>query len=203
MMSKNQFTPLKVGFDFDGVIAYNPLRIIRPLMSFLKLKKMVKRDQLVFFQPSNKLEEFGWWLVHQSSFMPARGFHILKELTQAGFIEPHLLTGRTTSLTKDLNYKLNLFGLGDLFKTVNITKHNEQPHVFKSRLLNKYQLDMFVEDNFDIVQYLKLHNLQTKVVWITNSLDKHIEYEQKFDSFQAFLLKLQIDILEKNKKGLA
>lgn len=203
MTSKNKLIPLKVGFDFDGVIAYNPLRIIRPLMSFLKLKKMVKRDQLVFFQPTNAVEEFAWWLVHQSSFMPARGFHVLRDLVQAGLIEPHLLTGRTTSLTNDLNFKLRLFGLSDLFKTVNITNHNEQPHVFKSRLLNKYQLDLFVEDNFDIVQYLNLHNPQTKIVWITNSLDRHIEYQQKFGSFQAFLLNLQADILEKkNKKGL-
>ncbi len=200
-MKNNKFTPLKVGFDFDGVIAYNPLRVIRPLMSFLKLKKMVKRDQLVFFQPSNAFEEFAWWAVHQSSFMPANGFDILKQLIKAGLIEAHLLTGRTTSLTKDLKLKLRMFGLGDLFKTVNITARNEQPHLFKSRLLKEYDLDMFVEDNFDIVQFLKKHNPETKICWITNSLDKHIEYDQKFDSFKDFLIKLQTDLLVKETKG--
>lgn len=181
---------LRVGFDFDGVIAYNPLRIIRPLMSALKLKKVVKRETLVFFQPKNFIEELLWWLAHQSSFMPARGLYLLKNLVQTDQIEPHLLTGRTTSLKPDLFLKLHLFGLEKLFRTVNITSGNEQPHLFKERMIKDLQLDVFIEDNFDIVQHLVASNLNAKIIWISNALDKNIVYPHKYFSLADALVDL-------------
>lgn len=187
MQTQTKSEKLKIGFDFDGVIAYNPLRIIRPLMSFLKLKKIVKRDQLVFFQPKNNFQELCWWLAHQSSFVPNSGLDLLRGKVESRKIEAHLLTGRTPSLKKDLFFKLRLFKVLNLFKTISITNLNEQPHLFKARMIKQLNLDFFIEDNYDIVCYLSKPSCKTKIIWLTNSLDKHIQYQYKYLSLPEAL----------------
>ena len=122
---KNQTSsakPIKVGFDFDGVVIYNPMRILRPFASFIKKKNLLSRKELEFFIPTKKWEKFLWFLAHQTSLFPANGWQRIDKLKQQKIIKPYLVTGRNTFLEKDLQFKLKLFGLKNIFKTVYITK---------------------------------------------------------------------------------
>ena len=188
--SQPKSQPIRVGFDFDGVIMYNPLRIIRPLMSFLKIKRIVKRKQLVFFHPKTKWQKIAWWLAHQSSFIPAPGINQLKSLVNTGKIEAYLVTGRSTFLGTDLKQKLKFFGLDKVFTKVLITETNEQPHLFKERIINQHQLKYFVEDNWDIVSYLSSRFDQNRLFWIYNVIDKSIKYPQKYPNLSSALKKI-------------
>jgi hypothetical protein len=62
------------------------------------------------------------------------------------------------------------------------TYHNTedlQPHTFKEKKIKELGLDYFIEDNWDIVQHIN-KTTKTKVIWITNLLDKEIDYDLKF-----------------------
>ena len=54
-------------------------------------------------------------------------------------------------------------------------------------MIEKLNLDIYVEDNYDIVRYLsqsaKLKKV--KIVWIYNILDRHINYPYKFPTLKA------------------
>jgi len=41
--------PLRVGFDLDGVLLYNPARIARPLVAFVKKHFLKKRTKLFLY----------------------------------------------------------------------------------------------------------------------------------------------------------
>jgi len=180
--------PLRVGFDFDGVVIYNPARILRPFASFIKKKNLVKRKELEFFIPEKNWEKFLWWLAHQSSLFPAKGWSQVKHLKQQGKIEPYLITGRNTFLKSDLEFKFRLFGLDNIFNSVHITENNEQPHIFKERIIKELKLDVFVEDNWDIVSYLNQCHLPTKIIWVTNIVDSQkIKYPYKVKNLQEAL----------------
>lgn len=181
--------PLRVGFDFDGVILYNPLRVIRPLMAYLKLKKVVKRDQLVFFTPHTSWQSAVWWLAHQSSLFPAQGLRELRPLIATGQIEAHLITGRYPQLAADVHRKLRLFGLTDIFTSVNTMPTVQQPHMFKEEMIRHLKLDIFVEDNYDIAAYLTGKST-AELFWVSNALDKHIVFARKFDSVQSVVTEL-------------
>ena len=60
-----KMSPIRVGFDFDGVVVYNPMRIMRPFASFIKKKNLVQRKELEFFVPDKGWKKFLWWLAHQ------------------------------------------------------------------------------------------------------------------------------------------
>ena len=72
---------LKVGFDLDGVLLYNPARIVRPIIAFMKKKKVIiHRDQLEFYVPEPGLGQFFWELLHKSSMWLAPGFEQIEEV---------------------------------------------------------------------------------------------------------------------------
>jgi hypothetical protein len=174
---------IRVGFDFDGVVAYNPFRVARAIVSFVK-KNIFGVRKLKFWYPKNRLEQLYWIIVHESSAFPANGTKLMKMLAKEGEIEAHLITGRYSFLDHSLNRWLKRFRLFSCFTTINLNEKDEQPHLFKERKIKELKLNYFIEDNWDIVHYLeqrtKNKELSTKIYWIYNILDKGIECKNKF-----------------------
>ena len=169
---------LRVGFDFDGVIAYFPLRIVRAPISFVK-KKIFKVKKLTFFYPKSPLERFIWVLLHDTSTFPAKGINLFRAAVERGEIEAHLVTARYSFLDTHLDRWLNKHQLKGFFTSISINEKNEQPHLFKERMVNKMKFDYFVEDNMDIVEHLS-KKTSTKVYWIYNIVDRTHPYPYKF-----------------------
>ena len=188
--------PLKVGFDLDGVILYNPVRVLRPLSAVLS-KLIFKKKTTSFFIPQTPLAKFAWYLLHKSSFIPARGLNDLKKLVQEGKVEAHLITGRYASLSKDFESWMKAINSNHIFASQSHNIKNEQPHIFKQNMIKKLGLDIFVEDNWDIVRELKATSSKlqalrnTRIFWITNLLDRHIPHEHKFHNLRGAIQKIK------------
>ena len=90
-----------VGFDFDGVIAYNPARLARYPISVFK-QKFLGIQKVSFFVPKSPLERMLWSLAHESSMFPAVGATQLRRLVEEGRIEAHLVTSRFGFLEPNL-----------------------------------------------------------------------------------------------------
>lgn len=178
---------LRVGFDFDGVIAYNPVRVARLPISLFK-RLVIKKTKLTFFRPKNKLEELLWIAVHETSIFPANGVSLLKKLVGEGKIEAHLITGRYSLLHPQLLGWLKRNGLDDTFSSLNLNS-DLQPHMFKQQTIERLKLDIYIEDNLDIVKHLST-SLRTKVVWIYNLLDKNYPYPYKSPHLKHALEKI-------------
>jgi len=58
-------------------------------------------------------------------------------------------------------------------------------------MTKKLKVDYFVEDNWDVVNYLsqtfKKSKFKTEVWWISNFLDQQIDYPHKYLSFKAVI----------------
>ncbi len=184
--------PLKVGFDLDGVILYNPIRFARPIIAFIK-HKILKKKTIVFYVPKSGPAKAGWHIVHQTSFTPAGGIDIIADLIKSGRIEAYIITGRFSSLTGDLERWMNILEKKYGFKHYYHNKGDEQPNAFKERIIKKLKLDVFVEDNWDIVQLLTKKGVakNTELFWITNILDRFMAYEHKYPNLRAVALKLR------------
>ena len=186
---------IKVGFDLDGVLLYNPARILRPIISLMKKKKVIlHRDQLEFYVPEPGLGQFFWELLHKSSVWMAPGFEQIEELKRQKLIEPYLITGRFGHLQKDYLKWKEKMRADQLFVKSFMNDNDEQPHLFKERLIKELKLDVFIEDNWDIVQYLdrRLNNSKstkksTKIIWLTNIMDFRIDYHDKVKSLHDAL----------------
>lgn len=193
--------PLKVGFDLDGVILYNPARLARPLISLFK-RLVLHRKKVSFYLPKTGIEKTLWRLFHKSSIFVAPGFDEIKKMAKKDEIEAYIITARYDFLKDDFESWLDKIQAKKYFKGCYYNKNNEQPNIFKERLIRQLKLDVFIEDNWDIVKYLnskisskgrstfgrKNHNL--KVFWIYNIMDKGLEYPYKFPSLNKALIEL-------------
>lgn len=178
---------IKIGLDFDGVVTYNPIRVARLVVSFLK-HKVLKVKKLGFFVPKNRWQRGMYYLgIVVPSVFPARGIERLKELAKTGKYEFHLVSGRY-GFTKDDTYRwLAKHQLLGIFKNIYLNEKNEQPHVFKKSVIEKAGFDYFVEDNLDIVRDLNSQKVNTKILWIYNVLDAFRSYNRRYPYLEKAL----------------
>ena len=177
---------IKVGFDLDGVILYNPLRFLRPIAKSVKFLKPVlfKQKKDPFYFPKSNWEKQIWSLLHKTSFRLNDGFYDIQDLIKKQMIEAHIITGRYGMLESDFKKWLAIIDPKKLFKSTFSNKANLQPNIFKANVIKKLKLDFYVEDNWDIVEKLD-HHTDAKILWITNFLDQRINYPYKFNNLKG------------------
>lgn len=184
-MVKRKNKILRVGFDLDGVLLYNPARIARPIIVFLK-KIFLPKEQNKFHLPKTKLQKFIWSLLHKTSFTSAGGIEIIKKMIIDKKIKAFIISARYESLKSDFDAWINIIEAKKYFTGIYHNNNNEQPHLFKEQMIIKLNLDIFVEDNWDIVKHLS-KKTNTKIFWIYNLLDRNINYEYKFPNLKETL----------------
>ena len=171
---------LKVGFDLDGVILYNPLRIVRRFVVLLK-KLFAKSKADSFYIPQSKITMFAWNLLHKSSIFVSPAYKQIKELVSKDNIEAYLISGRYSFLEKDFDNWIKKINAKKYFKGVYMNKWDQQPYTFKNAMIKKLKLDIYIEDNWDIVKQIAPKNKKTKIFWISNIVDWNIKYIYKFN----------------------
>ncbi|MFZ5534775.1 MAG: hypothetical protein ACOY3M_01320 [Patescibacteria group bacterium] len=170
--------PIRVGFDFDGVIAYNPARLARLPIAIVK-RYLFGEKKITFFVPKTPIQKTLWAVAHESSLFPSRGAWLLKKLTKEGVIEAHLVTSRFSFLEPNLRQFLKRWDLEDCFTSITLNTEELQAHEYKEQVIRRKKFDYFIEDNWDIVSHLHRSNLKTNIHWIYNLLDRHVVYTRK------------------------
>ncbi len=182
MKKKNRIV---VGVDFDGVVAYNPFRIIRAPIAYVK-KNMLGIKKTKFYIPQSSVEKILWTILHESSVFPANGVDLLREFVEQDRIEAHLVTARFHFLQDRLYQWLRRYDLERIFSSITVNERDHQPHLYKERVIKENRFDYFVEDNLDIVEHLS-RTTSTEILWIYNLLDRFHPYEKKFPYLQQAL----------------
>lgn len=175
-----QTKKVKVGFDLDGVLLYNPLRIGRPIVTLIKKRILRQPARTQFHIPRTDVEKHIWRLLHKFSLFTSPGFHKIKSLVDEGKIEAYLVTARYSFLKDDLDEFVRRNNAKQIFTSIIYNKDDEQPHVYKERIIKALDLDYFVEDNWDIVEHLSNTSIRTQIIWMYNLLDMGIQYPHKF-----------------------
>lgn len=182
---------IKVGFDLDGVLLYNPARVFRPITIALKqLLPKKKNDVVHFYYPKSNYEKLLWRIVHWSSLFVSEGVEDIKALVKDEKIEPYIITSRYDCLKDDFKRWLKKMDAHLIFVDTYHNAKDLQPHIFKEQKIKELGLDYFIEDNWDIVRHIN-KNTKAKTLWITNAFDKHIPYDLKFLSLSEALAYLR------------
>lgn len=119
------------------------------------------------------------------------GYDEIKKLVSEKKIEAYIISGRYDSLKEDFYHWINKLDATKYFSGLHYNSGNEQPHIYKERMIKKLKLDIFVEDNWDIVSHLandgKLRDGNCKVFWIYNIFDRGIPYRYKFPHLKKII----------------
>ncbi|MDO8570411.1 MAG: hypothetical protein Q7R97_02400 [Candidatus Daviesbacteria bacterium] len=170
---------MKIGFDLDRIFIdfppFVPPRLIdwlykRSLREIFSLKDHCQKD-LAYSIPKSPVSKLVRRTSHISPLRPPikKNIKILSQILLNPTLNLYLISSRYQFLEK-LTYKLlHKYDLMTPFAKIFLNTSNEQPHLFKEKILKKLNLDLFIDDDLDLLRYLQTKNLKTKLLWYNPS----------------------------------
>lgn len=165
---------MNIGFDFDKVFIDYPPLVPSSLVDRLYKKKA--NGHLLYRIPSKPEQEFRK-LTHLPYLRP-----VIKENLQ--FLQSipkdkhslFLVSSRFGFLEMTTERIVKKHGFDKLFTKLFFNFENQQPHLFKTAVIKKLDLDVYVDDDLAMLRYVAKHNKKTKFFWLNPQRKGHISF---------------------------
>ena len=171
-MSSIQYTLyMKIGFDLDGIFIGTPPLVSRKLLE--KFYKTKSHGKLAYRIPSRP-EQLFRKLTHLPFLRPPieKNITFLKSLSRKGH-KLYLISSRYNFLEKETARFLKTYGLDKAFDTIYLNHENKQAHVFKDDVIKKLNLDMHIDDDVSLINFVAKKNPKT-TFFLFNEADEKI-----------------------------
>lgn len=164
---------MNIGFDLDKVFIDYPPFVPDKLID--NLYKQASNGILLYRIPS-RLEQIIRIFSHYPLFRPliTNNMDYVKNLTLTNTNNYYLISSRFSFLEKRTTDLVKRYKLDKIFNTMYFNYSNNQPHHFKNRIIKKLNLDIYVDDDLDLLKYLIDRNPKTKFFWLNKKISKKI-----------------------------
>ncbi len=156
---------IKIGFDLDGVLARHYLDRFWFKVRRNKERRLAIKSRRQYFYPEKWFEKFFLTIINRIRKISSLDQEEIKALAGREDIEVYLVTARfgfLQNLTLDWLEKNNLIGC---FSQVFINKENEDPTRFKASVINDQRLNIFIDDDLEVLEKLSSQT-KTKLFWL-------------------------------------
>lgn len=146
---------VRIAFDLDGVIVDKPPLIPKSVLEWFF--RGGKREPLRFRFPRWRLEQ----LIRRSSHLPPfrplikENVDFIKTLAVRPEYEVYLISSRYSFLAPLTENLLEKNQIKNIFKATHLNLQNKPPHLFKEEMLRKIKADIFVDDDLEVLDYLR------------------------------------------------
>lgn len=191
----------RVGIDLDGVIAQHSLGGFWVVLRKLKERMLKTTQSANWYYPNTFLEKFAWRIINQlrTPFVDKDDF--FASLAQKKTARFYLVTSRFQFLEKLTADWLKKYHLDQYFAGVLINNKDIDPLIFKAKMINDWGLDSFIDDDLDVIDYLK-KNTKAKLFWVVpghkDKKDNNHHDVESGDDFTDTLRKLFPRVRSKN-----
>ncbi len=158
-----------VAFDLDGIIIDKP-----PLISKRLLERLFRgkaNHKLHYRFPKSYLEQLIRKISHFYLFRPPikENIDFIKELSKNPEYEIYAISGRYSFIKEETGKWFGKRKIDKLFKQVFLNTEDEQPHLFKERKLKELGVQIFVDDDELLADYLASKLEDAKIFCLSNS----------------------------------
>lgn len=145
---------MRIGFDLDRVFINYPPFVPSKLIDWLYRNHT--NHKLSYRVPKSIFEIWIRQISHLPIFRPAMQDNIkfVQALSKSGKHELFLISGRYSFLEDLSQMILAKYGLITPFKKIYLNTKNEQSHLFKARMIKQEKIELFVDDDADLINYL-------------------------------------------------
>ena len=153
---------IKIGFDLDGVIIDKPPLISKGLLEWLVRSHQNKK--LAYRYPPLP-ERLVRWLSHHPLLRPAikENLEFIKKIAKNKKYKLYLISGRYSFLAGRTQQWLKKYQIYNLFEGVFINLKNEQPYLFKTKKIKELKINLYIDDDQPLSEYLIKSARQVKV----------------------------------------
>lgn len=178
---------IKIGVDLDGVIATHPLKGFWVKLRRLKEKILKKVNSTTYYYPATLLEKTSWKAINWLKKPISDQGGLFSSLAQKNEVQFYLVTGRFNFLDKLTKKWLEKHQLKDFFYKIQINSDDLDPTIFKEKAVKKLGLDIFIDDDLEVLEYLK-NRTKAKLFWIVPKyLNKIVNLNSRIENCGGFL----------------
>lgn len=160
---------MNIGFDLDKVFIDYP-----PLVSARLIDKLYKKKDngVLLYRIPNRPEQIFRKVTHLPVFRSPikNNLEILKQIPKKNN-KLYLISSRFKFLEPETERVIKRFKFDQIFDGMYFNFDNKQPHEFKSEVLQKLNLDMYIDDDLSLIKYVSKHNPKTKFFWLDHTGD--------------------------------
>src|SRR5207244_2295988 len=151
-------------FDFDKVFVDYPPLIPNFLIDWFY---KTKNHKLTYRFPGI-LEQKIRILSHHHVLRPPieENIRSFAKIAQDRKYELFLVSGRFGFLEDRTKHWLYTYNFEHYFKQIHFNFENEQPHLFKERIITHLQIDTFIDDDLDLLFYLADKHPDISFFWV-------------------------------------
>lgn len=155
---------MTIGFDLDRIFINTPPLIPGKVIS--KFYKKKDNGELVYRIPSRP-EQIFRRVTHFPLFRPPieENLAVLHKLAKKQN-KLYLISSRYKFLEDVTEQLVKKYQLDTIFDKLYFNYENKQPHEFKNEVLKKLKLDMYIDDDLSLLQYVAKDNPKTKFYWL-------------------------------------
>lgn len=162
---------MNIGFDLDKIfINFPPLVPTRIIDWFYKGKP----DGSLKYRIPGRAEQLLRLLMHYPLLRrPIKeNIEFMKKLAAENAHIYYLISSRFGFLKKTTEKLVHKYGLDKMFKSLHFNFSNSQPHIFKNEIIKKLNVDLYVDDDLQLLEYLVNKNPKTNFFWLNNKISK-------------------------------
>jgi hypothetical protein len=163
--ARGTFTIMNIGFDLDKVFINTPPFIPKDIIE--KLYK--KRDNgVLLYRIPGKPEQIVRRLSHLPLLRPAikDNLDFLRSIPKDKN-KLYLISSRFKFLEDSTEKIIKKYNFDKIFNAMFFNFSNEQPHIFKNRIIRNLKLDYYIDDDLSLINYVAKNNPNTTFFWLT------------------------------------
>ena len=162
---------MNIGFDLDKIFINFPPLVPTKIIDWLYKGK--PNGTLKYRMPS-RAEQIIRIFSHYSLFRPpiTKNMNYVKNLALANTNKFYLISSRFSFLEKRTSSLIKRYRLDKIFNAMYFNYQNRQPHEFKNEVIQNLKLDMYVDDDLQLLEYLVDKNPKTKFFWLNKKISK-------------------------------
>lgn len=162
---------MNIGFDLDKIFISFPPLVPSEIIDFLYKEKA--NHELKYRIPSKQEQAFRIFSHHPFFRYPiSKNIKYVKKLSSSDKNKYYLVSSRFGFLKKRTDNFIKKNYLDKIFDNMYFNYSNYQPHEFKDKMVKKLNLDLFVDDDLQLLEYLADRNTKTKFFWLNSKISK-------------------------------
>lgn len=165
---------MNIGFDLDKIFINIPPFVPGSVIEWIYKGK---RNGSLKYRIPGRAEQIIRIFSHYPLFRPpiTENMNYVKNLTLANTNKYYLISSRFSFLEKRTTDIIKRYKLDKIFNAMYFNYSNNQPHEFKDGIIKKLNLDKYVDDDLQLLEYLSDKNPKTKFFWLNKKFNKALE----------------------------
>lgn len=182
---------MRIGFDLDGIFVGSPPGVPKELIEWLYRGPQNYEPKYRF--PTTKVEQIirKWshiWLLRPKI---SANIDFVKHISLDKKLNIYLISSRYQFLEQETFTILKKYGIQSFFSKIYLNAKNEQPHLFKKKILEKIKIDVFIEDDLMMLKYLHKFCPKIRFLWYNpeenRNLPKGITHIKNLSELNSYI----------------